>query len=207
MNDKSQQAINATEGVHQLPSVSGKFGDTDSVEGGIPLEFLTVSNIDEIKFIDDESREKFYSDHNYQNKLHYDMETLMRKHGVKSMSMTIDPFISLSRLKKLLSEPLVVEFEKKDNLITRLTSRFPDSKLVSETHLFFNYNGKEFGIHIDDSKIYNVSELDLNGSFNQKLTAIWKEDLSGIERFETNSLIPYKYDSNISVDELLEMIK
>lgn len=101
MEDKSQQAISATDGEHQLPTVGGKFGKTDSVEGGIPLEYLTVSNIDEIKFIDDESREKFYSDHSYQNKLHYDMETLMRKHGVKSMSMTIDPFISYSRLLEL----------------------------------------------------------------------------------------------------------
>lgn len=101
----------------------------------------------------------------------------------------------------------MVEFEKKDNLINRLISRFPDSKLVSETHLFFNYNGKEFGIHIDDSKIYNVSELDSKGLFKENLEVIWKEDLSSIERFETNSLIPYKLDSNISVDELLEMIK
>ena len=208
-NENIQHTINATDGERQLSIVGNNFKETDEVakDDGIPLEYLTVSNIDRIKFIDNDSTEKFRDNLSYQNKFHYDMEKLMREHGVKSISMTIDPYISLSKLKELLSEPLVVEFEKKDNLITRLISRFPDSKLISETHLLFNYNDKQFGIHIDDSKIYNISELDSKGLFKENLEVIWKEDLSGIERFETNSLIPYELDSNISVDELLEMIK
>ena len=93
-----------------------------------------------------------------------------------------------------------------ESIINRLFSRFPNSTLLSETYLLFDYNDQQFGIHADESKIYNISKCETRNFINENLTVIWNDDLSEINRFTTNSLIPYNTDSNISVDKLLGMI-
>ena len=93
-----------------------------------------------------------------------------------------------------------------ESIINRLISRFPDSTLLSDTYLLFTHNDKQFAIHADESKIYNISKCETRNVINENLTVIWNEDLSEINGFISNSLIPYNTDSNISVDKLLEMI-